>query len=144
MDEITTKMPNINTIINLFIQIVYKWHTKILSLNDKYEAQLSDKELHFLVIGISGLVLMIIFFIIFKWFERHKLTILSAWVTTFIVLVSVSFAIEIAQGMSNTGDMDFKDIVAGLAGYFVFSGILLIIALIVRIIIYIIRRNRNG
>lgn len=130
MHKLINKLPNIHVIIDYFIRLIYKFHTKILSLNDKYEASFSDKELHFLVIGILGFGLLLGTYGLFKYLEKRKLTIISAWITVLIFLVSFSFAIEIAQGMSGTGDMDFKDIVAGLAGYFAFSGIVFVIAII--------------
>lgn len=145
MQDFVSKLPSIHKILNEFIKLTYKLHTQILSINDKYEASFSDKELHFLVIGIAGFVLLLLFYLLFKFLEKHKMTIVSAWITVLIILVSISFAIEIAQGISGTGDMDFKDIVAGLAGYFVFSGIVFIVYILVLIIKKIIRdKNKNA
>lgn len=143
MQEYIAKLPNIHVIIDYFIRLIYKFHTKILSLNDKYEASFSDKELHFLVIGILGFVLLLMFYALFKFLEKHKMTIISAWLTVLIILISFSFAIEIAQGISGTGDMDFKDIVAGLAGYFVFSGIVFIVYIVILIIKKIIKERKE-
>ena len=38
------------------IDIIYRCHSRILSLNDAYEYNFTDKELHFLVIGIIGML----------------------------------------------------------------------------------------
>ena len=47
--------------------------------------------------------------------ENHVLVI--AWIYVFTVIIVIVFAIEIGQGITGTGTMDFDDIVAGVAGF---------------------------
>ena len=47
--------------------------------------------------------------------KRHVLTI--AWIYVFTVMVMLSFAIEIGQGITDTGNMDLEDVISGLAGF---------------------------
>lgn len=130
-------------IVRWFINIIYKLHTKILSLNDSFATTLSDKELHFLVVGIFGVALILFFGPIFKWLSKKNLTIVITWFYAFTILVVMTFAIEIGQGYTNTGVMDFDDIVAGLMGYFVFSFILIVIIFIGRGIIKMIKNDKD-
>ena len=124
----------IKRITDWLIAIIYKVHTYLLSLNDAYESHFTDKQLHFLIIGILGILMLLVLYPLFKWLAKKHLTILIAWFYVFTVLVVITFAIEIAQWYSNTGEMDFNDIVAGLAGYFLMSFIFILIVAIIGLI----------
>ena len=117
-------------IINLFILFISKSHSKLLALNDTYGWALSDKWLHFIVIGVFGFCMLMVIQPIFKWLANHDGTVLITFIYVFTVVLVVTFAIEIGQAYSGTGDMDKYDIASGIAGFFVFFGIYLIIYLI--------------
>lgn len=124
----------IKKITDFLIEIIYKAHTYLLSLNDAYESNFSDKQLHFLIIGILGILMLVVLYPLFKWLAKKHLTILIAWFYVFTVLIVITFAIEIAQWYSKTGTMDFKDIVAGLLGYFAMSFVFICIVAIIELI----------
>lgn len=124
----------IKKITDFLIEIIYKAHTYLLSLNDAYESNFSDKQLHFLIIGILGILMLLVLYPLFKWLAKKHLTILIAWFYVFTVLIVITFAIEIAQWYSKTGTMDFKDIVAGLLGYFAMSFVFICIVAIIELI----------
>ena len=42
-----------------------------------------------------------------------------AWIYVFTVILVITFAIEIGQKVTNTGNMEFADIVFGVVGFFV-------------------------
>lgn len=91
---------------------VAKIHNYILSLNDAYEKNFTDKQLHFLVIGILGMLILMVIYPLFKLLsENHILAI--AFIYVFTVIVVITFAIEIGQKISDSGTMDFADIVFG-------------------------------
>ena len=92
-------------------------HERIMALNNKYEYNLSDKTLHFLVIGALGILLVFFIHPIFKWLARHGHTIVITWIYVFTVMVVITFAIEIGQKITNTGVMEFADIMYGLVGF---------------------------
>ena len=96
---------------------IAKIHERILSLNNKYEYNLSDKTLHFLVIGFLGLVLVFLVHPIFKWLARTGHTMVITWIYVFTLIVVITFAIEIGQKISGTGAMEFADIVFGVVGF---------------------------
>lgn len=121
-------------IVDLMIDIIYKAHTYLMSINDSYENSLTDKQLHFLIIGLMGISMLAVLYPLFKWLAKKNLTILVTWFYVFTVLVVVTFAIEIAQWYSNTGNMDFNDIVAGLVGYFAMSFVFVLIVIIFELI----------
>lgn len=124
----------IKKITDFLIEIIYRAHTYLLSLNDAHESIFNDKELHFIIIGILGVLMLAVLYPLFKWLAKKHLTLLIAWFYVFTVLVVITFAIEIAQWYSNTGTMDFNDIVAGLAGYFLMSFIFVLIVAIIELI----------
>lgn len=63
---------------------------------------------------------------VFKWLEKNNATVFISFIYVFTVVLVVTFAIEIGQAYSGTGDMDKKDILSGVAGFFAFFGIYLL------------------
>ncbi|MBR5342227.1 MAG: hypothetical protein IK151_09945 [Erysipelotrichaceae bacterium] len=113
-------------LIYLFISIITKLHAKFLSINDNHGLDLTDKQLHFLIIGMFGFAMLVVIQPIFRWLAKHHAELLITFLYVFTIVVVVSFAIEIGQAYTGTGDMDFYDIASGLLGFFVFFGIYLI------------------
>ena len=132
--RMTDSTSTLKKIVDLLIDIIYKTHTYFLSMNDSFEAQLSDKQLHFLIIGLLGIGMLLVIYPLFKWMAKKNLTVLISWVYVFTVLVVITFAIEIGQWYSHTGEMDFNDILAGLVGYFAMSFIFLLVVAIIELI----------
>ena len=97
-------------LIYFFIKVIAKFHSKFLSLNDASGLNLTDKQLHFLVIGALGFGIMLVLQPVFSWLAKKGGTVLITLTYAFSMILGLSFAIEIGQGMSGTGDMDFKDI----------------------------------
>ncbi len=113
-------------IIYYFITLITKLHAKFLSINDNHGLDLTDKQLHFLIIGVFGFCMLLVLQPIFRWLSKHHAELLITFLYVFTIVVVVSFAIEIGQAYSGTGDMDFYDIASGILGFFVFFGIYLI------------------
>ena len=105
-----------------YLRMLVAWtaraHSAILSLNDSFETNFSDKELHFLVIGAMGLMLILLVYPLFKWLANRGRVLAITWIYVLTVLTVVTFAIEIGQRVTGTGNMDFGDIVAGMGGFF--------------------------
>ena len=108
-------------LLDFIVRFVYKIHQAILSINDKGAITLTDKQLHFIVIGIVGLILLMIVYPIFKWLAKKNMVMSIAWIYVFTILVAITLLIEIGQDVTGTGDLEFKDIVAGLLGFIVIS-----------------------
>ena len=120
-------------LIYMFIRLITELHTKLLSINARH-FDLTDKQLHFLVIGFFGFCMLMVIQPIFKWLIKHHVELLITFFYVFTVVIVVSFAIELGQAYSGTGDMDFYDIASGILGFFAFFGIYLIGYLICHLI----------
>ena len=99
------------------IGLVSKIHNKIMTLNDGFERHFTDKELHFLVIGILGMAMIFVIYPFFKWLAKKKCILAITWIYVFTLIIVITFAIEIGQGITNTGIMDFGDIMFGVVGF---------------------------
>lgn len=117
------------------VTLISRIHNYIMSLNDTMENSFTDKELHFIVIGILGILLIFIVYPIFKWLANSGHTMVIAWIYVFTVIIVLSFAIEIGQGITGTGTMDMSDITAGVLGFFVVFAVFSVIRIIYHFII---------
>ena len=94
-------------------------HEKISRLNDTFEGTLSDKQLHFLVIGVLGMLLIFAIYPLFRFLSRTNHVMVVSWIYVFTLILVITFAIEIGQRLTKTGDMEFADIVFGIGGFIV-------------------------
>lgn len=99
------------------VGLISKIHNKIMTLNDGFERSFSDKELHFIVIGILGMAMIFAIYPLFKWLAKKKCILAITWIYVFTLIIVITFAIEIGQGITNTGVMDFDDIMFGVVGF---------------------------
>lgn len=120
------------------VEMIAEVHSWLLKLNDAYEYNFSDKELHFMIIGALGMAMIFVIHPIFKWLVKHNHTMVIIWFYVFTLIIVLTFAIEIGQRVTNTGVMEFADIVFGVFGFIcmflVFSVIRGIYHLVVRLI----------
>lgn len=107
-------------LIYIFVTIIAKLHSKLLAINDNTGLQLSDKQLHFIIIGLFGFAMICVIQPIFKWLSSNGYDLLVSFAYVFTVIIVISFAIEIGQAFSGTGEMDFYDIASGILGFLVF------------------------
>ena len=96
---------------------VARVHNYLLKLNDAYEYNFSDKELHFLIIGALGMAMIFAVHPVFKWLGKRNHIMVISWIYVFTLIIVITFAIEIGQRVTHTGTMDFKDIVFGVFGF---------------------------
>ncbi|MEE1032759.1 MAG: hypothetical protein U0L12_11580 [Ruminococcus sp.] len=101
------------------IGLIATLHSKIMGLNDAYEYNFTDKELHFLVIGVIGMMMIFVIYPIFKWLAKNDHIMTITWIYVFTLIIVLTFAIEIGQKVTNTGMMEFADIMFGLVGFLV-------------------------
>ena len=92
---------------------------KVNGLNDAYEYNFTDKQMHFLIIGLLGMAMTFLLVPIVKLLVQKKMVLTLTWFYVITVLIVITFAIEIGQGFTHTGAMDFADIVAGIYGFLV-------------------------
>ena len=128
------------------VGIIAQIHNDLMHLNDAYEVNFTDKEMHFLVIGLLGMAMIFVIYPLFKYLAKHNHEMVIAWIYVFTVIIVITFAIEIGQKLTNTGHMEFADIMYGVVGFlamfFVFSIFRGIYHLILRLVRYIKERNQ--
>lgn len=101
-----------------------KYISKILNLSHDLIAEMfkvfgfsfTDKQLHFIVIAMIGITIFAFVQMTFKFLSKYSITAIS-FIYTFTVLVVIVFAIEIQQKITNSGNMEFADILYGLYGF---------------------------
>ncbi|MCT2536355.1 hypothetical protein NC661_13030 [Aquibacillus koreensis] len=128
-------------VIQLLADLVNAFHDLLITLSDQLGLQLSDKSLHFWIMGIIGIITYIIVYGLFKLLEKLKWsTALFSFIYTLTIMIVIVFAIEIQQAITNRGNMEFADAVIGLWGFIAFFFAYLIIIIIVALIK---KRQRN-
>ena len=122
------------------VEMVAKIHNRLLTLNDAYEYDFSDKELHFLIIGAVGMAMIFVVHPVFKWLVKHNHIMVVSWIYVFTMIIVITFAIEIGQRVTHTGTMEFADIMFGVLGFLcmflVFSVIRGVYHLVLKIVNY--------
>lgn len=101
----------------LIVELIARIHNKLLKLNDAYEYNFTDKELHFLIIGALGMAMVFVVHPLFKWLAKTGHIMVISWIYVFTLIIVITFAIEIGQRVTNTGQMEFADIMFGVLGF---------------------------
>ena len=115
--------------LHMLVAWITRAHDMIMTLNDNFETNFSDKELHFLVIGAVGLMLIMLVYPVFKLLANKNRVLAITWIYVLTVLIVLTFAIEIGQRITGTGSMDFGDVVAGVGGFFAVTAALVVLHL---------------
>ena len=130
----------------LGVGIVAQIHNKIMQWNNAFEVNFTDKEMHFLVIGLLGMAMIFVVYPLFKYLAKKNHVMVIAWIYVFTVIIVITFAIEIGQKITHTGNMEFADIMYGVVGFLamflVFSIFRGIYHLILRLIRYLKERKQ--
>ena len=111
--------------------------------NDAYEYNFTDKELHFLVIGMMGMGFIFVVYPVFKWLAKHDHVMVIAWIYVLTLIIVITFAIEIGQKVTGTGNMEFADIVMGVFGFIVMFLVFSVVRGIYKLIRNLIRGDRK-
>lgn len=125
------------------VEWIAKIHNHILRLNDAYEYNFTDKELHFLVIGMMGMGFIFVVYPVFKWLAKHDHVMVIAWIYVLTLIIVITFAIEIGQKVTGTGNMEFADIVMGVFGFIVMFLVFSVVRGIYKLIRNLIRGDRK-
>ena len=129
-------------ILYFLIELITSIHNTILTWNDNNLIGLSDKDLHFVVIGILGILMIAIIYPLFKCHAKSLHIPKLTCIYVFTLIIVITFAIEIGQGITHTGTMDFVDIVAGIAGFLLMYIVLAIITSVISGILYLIKQSK--
>lgn len=132
-----------NTLIYGLLEIVADIHTKILTINDAYEYNFTDKQLHFIVVGFFGLALIFVLHPLFKLLAKTNHVMVISWIYVFTLILMLTFAIEIGQKLTGTGVMDIDDMAAGISGFLIIFLIFALIRSMIKGIIYLIKSAKR-
>ena len=126
------------TLFKIIAAILDFLHIAFIKLSQLLGFSLTDKQLHFWIIGITGILFFIVVDLFFREISKFSITAIS-FIYTFTLLVVFVFALEIEQKITGSGVMEFKDILFGLWGFIVFFGVFLAI----KIPVYLIKKHRD-
>ena len=90
-------------IIYTFTSWVARIHDRVLRINDAGGWYFDDKQLHFIVFGLFGMVLVFVLYPLFKWLAKHDHTMVITWLYVFTVIMV----------------LESEDIAYGIAGFLV-------------------------
>ena len=128
--------------VKLLAGLVNNIHDGLILILGTLGLNLTDKDMHFWVIGIIGIVIFFITDIIFKVLSKWNISAVS-FVYTFTVLLVLVFAVEIEQKITGRGNMEFKDAAVGLKGFLFLFSIYLLIILLVKTVSWIIKKLKT-
>lgn len=125
------------SVLILASRVINSLHDSILALIQQSGTPISDKELHFWVFGLIGMIIFFCSHAAFKYLQRWGLGAVS-FVFTGIILAILAVGIEIEQYITSRGQMDTLDVLAGLAGFLAFFLAYCLLVLIVRMFLVIV------
>lgn len=117
------------TLIKLVSAVVNDVHDLLIKIFSMLGFSFNDKQLHFIIIGLIGILVFLIVNPIFKYVAKLSVEVIS-FIYTLTVMIVFVFAIEIEQKITGRGNMEFKDITAGLWGFLEFFGLYLLVRLL--------------
>lgn len=132
-------------IILILTEIINNIHDFILIfVSDTLNSNATDKDLHFWIMGIIGIIIFIFVLFLSNIISRLRfgITILS-FIYTFTVMVVLVFAIEIQQALTSRGNMEFQDATIGLWGFIVFFLVFVVISFIYLFLMKFIKQTKN-
>ncbi len=125
----------------LAVAEIARIHDYVLTLNDQFPTVLTDKQLHFMVVGATGMIVFFLVHPIFRALAKHGHVIVVSWFYVLTLIIGMTFAIEIGQQVTHSGTMEFADIVFGVAGFLMMFAFFAIIRMIVIMIVWQIRKK---
>ena len=126
----------------IIAEVVNILHDIIMEVAAILGWQATDKDLHLWIIGIIGIIFYFIVQFVFKRLAKWSIKSIS-FIYTFTLILVLVFAIEIQQGITGRGNMEFADAIAGINGCLLFLGIYLGIILFIKGIKKIAPKSRN-
>lgn len=128
--------------IKFLAEIVNNVHDVIEDLFMNLGINLTDKDLHFWIIGLIGITFFLFTHLFFKWLSKFSITVIS-FLYTFTVMLVIVFAIEIQQKITGRGRMEFSDAIIGLYGFIAFFTVFLVLKAIVYLLIKLVNRPKK-
>ena len=129
-----------------WLYIAVEWmariHDRILRYSKTLPFRLSDKQLHFIVIGLLGMALYFVIQPLFRALIRRGYERAVSWIYVFTLILVITFGIEIGQRLTRTGSMELADIVYGLSGFLTMFAVYALLRALVLGIAKLLRKRR--
>lgn len=106
-------------VLKFLVVIINRIHDLIVKSAHGLGWGLTDKQLHFWLLGIIGIIVFIVSDAVFRRLARWSISAIT-FIYTFTILVVLVLVIEIEQKLTQAGNMEFEDVVAGLGGFLAF------------------------
>ncbi len=90
-----------------------------------------------------GMGFIFVVYPVFKWLAKHDHVMVIAWIYVLTLIIVITFAIEIGQKVTGTGNMEFADIVMGVFGFIVMFLVFSVVRGIYKLIRNLIRGDRK-
>jgi len=123
------------------VAFIARVHDELWEVNRRLRSPaFTDKEMHFIVTAVFGLLLFLLVLPLFRFLTKHGRAGLMAWMLVFMTVLFVTFAIEVGQRVTGTGGLELGDIVYSVVGFLAASvalGLLYLLYLFIR------RRSRK-
>lgn len=113
-------------IILILAELVNVWHDVLIDVTSMMGWNLTDKDLHFWVIGILGIIGLFFIDILFHYLAKLSITAISFLFSFTLMLVFV-FAVEIQQKITGRGNMEFADAAVSILGFLAFCAVYIMI-----------------
>ncbi len=121
------------------VAFIAQLHDRLWELNTLQVSPLDDKQMHFVVTAAFGLMLFLLIQPVFRFLTKHGRAGLMAWMLAFMTVLFVTFAIEIGQRVTGTGNLELSDIVYSVVGFLAVSAVVGLLHLLFRFIRWIFR-----
>lgn len=115
MDQLRKWLYNVVAFIARVHDDLWAYNNRLLS------APFTDKQMHFIVTAVFGLLVFLLILPLFSLLTRLRKSGLMAWLFAFMTVLFVTFAIEIGQLVTGTGSMELGDVVYGIVGFLALS-----------------------
>ncbi|MGL4849944.1 MAG: hypothetical protein ACRC28_13670 [Clostridium sp.] len=102
--------------LKFLVQMMNTIHHKAVEILGTSGYGFTDKQLHFIFIGLLGAVIFAFSHFLFKIVSKYSITAVS-FIYTFTILIFITVAIEIQQKLTGQGQAEFGDVFWGLYGF---------------------------
>ncbi|WP_347319757.1 hypothetical protein [Rossellomorea sp. RS05] len=103
------------------VEVINNFHDVVIEVTDGLGLNLTDKDLHFWVMGIIGMLVFFFVYAVSKVAAKMPFGIAGlSFMYTLTFMFVLVFAIEIQQAITQRGNMEFADAIIGLWGFLAF------------------------
>jgi hypothetical protein len=119
--------------------LINNLHDFIWAVSKHLGLPFTDKDLHFWIVGLLGVIFFVVTDVLFKWLAKLNVSLIS-FIFTFAIISILVLSLEVQQKATGRGSMELQDITAGLWGFLVLLGVYLAGRFLLRLLMGFIKR----